>query len=474
VESLQIAPRPGLSEEAEALLQGPEAEGAVVGAFAVDARTGERLFGHREQTRLLPASTLKIATTAAALAALGPDFRFRTRVLLRGARTGELFEGQILAEAAGDPSLGSWRFPETDPSVTCDRIARAIAGRGIKKVKGGAAVQGGEVAFDSALGPGWAWEDIATDFSAPPTGFVFHENVVDLRLTRKASSTCEPGAVGARFEPPLDGLAAEVVFENGGPRTSVDCVRDRGSRRTRCAWRAAGPSCPSEAALRVSVDEPVEIFASCVSAALSRAGVAFSTADSLPRASSEEELVTLSSPALRDLVRATNKESLNLYAERLAMRVARERTGREGYAVLGAALAEELVSRGVDPRDLNIADGSGLSRYNLVTARALARVLTSSMAKPYGAALVESLPLAGVDGTLASYVLPEGTRGRVRAKSGALGGQRAFVGVAERPLDPAHPRVVFALLLSNLVRPTVPHDRILATFAEILVHAPLP
>ncbi|RKH06005.1 D-alanyl-D-alanine carboxypeptidase/D-alanyl-D-alanine-endopeptidase, partial [Corallococcus sp. CA047B] len=185
-------------------------------------------------------------------------------------------------------------------------------------------------------------------------------------------------------------------------------------------------------------------------------------------------LVELTSPPLSELVRVTNKESLNLYAERLGMRFARERTGQEGYTALRTALAAELLRRGVPSKDLRPVDGSGLSRYNLATPRGMARVILTSLQEPYGAALVDSLPVLGVDGTLAGRPTTQATAGRVRAKTGTLTGQKCFVGVAERPNDVEHPRVVFALMLGNMDEGTKPNaNETFDVFSTALVELPL-
>ncbi|NPC76195.1 D-alanyl-D-alanine carboxypeptidase, partial [Corallococcus exiguus] len=185
-------------------------------------------------------------------------------------------------------------------------------------------------------------------------------------------------------------------------------------------------------------------------------------------------LVELISPPLSELVRVTNKESLNLYAERLGMRFARERTGQEGYVALRTALVAELARRGVPTKDLRPVDGSGLSRYNLASPRGMARVLLTSLQEPYGAALVDSLPVLGVDGTLAGRKTTQSTAGRIRAKTGTLTGQKCFVGVAERPNDTEHPRVVFALMLGNMDEGTKPNaNETFDTFSTALVELPL-
>ncbi|MCI0569229.1 MAG: D-alanyl-D-alanine carboxypeptidase/D-alanyl-D-alanine-endopeptidase [Myxococcaceae bacterium] len=476
----QRPPPPTLASVAAQLLESVEAEGGVASAYVVDAATGAPLLVHRAHARLLPASTMKVLSTAAALSALGVDYRFRTPVTLEGTQKGGLFEGEVVATASGDPSLGSWRFPET--LTSCEQVAEAMWTRGIREWRGSVRVRGADGWLEGPLGPGWEWDDAAYAYSAPPGTFVFRENVVDLSLARAEGAAC--GAVPeVSVTPTLATFNAVVHLDTAAERPGLSCVRDRGGAGVQCVWRSSAEECPRAASVRLAVDEPQALFAACVEDALERRGVArllgpinveSPAAPKVLAPPVSEPLLELVSPPLSELVKATNKESLNLYAERLGMRFALERTGAEGFSALRTALVEELARRGLTPRDVRPVDGSGLSRHNLATARGLVEVLRTSLAEPYSDALLDSLPVAGLDGTLKSRPVPPGTEGRLRAKTGTLSGQKAFVGVAERPGDAEHPRVVFALMLGNLdeqpsVTPTAAFDR----FAEALLTLPL-
>jgi D-alanyl-D-alanine carboxypeptidase/D-alanyl-D-alanine-endopeptidase (penicillin-binding protein 4) len=230
--------------------------------------------------------------------------------------------------------------------------------------------------------------------------------------------------------------------------------------------------------MRLAVDEPQVLFTSCVEEALAVRGIwrmpTPPEASSVSSAVTSEPLVEFVSPSMAELVKATNKESLNLYAERLGLRFTRERTGTESYPALRDAMVQELTRRGISTRLLRPADGSGLSRYNVATARGLVEIIYTSLKEPYGSALVDSLPIAGVDGTLANTAVSEVTRGLIRAKTGTLSGQKAYVGVAERPHDPEHPRVVFALMLNNIdEQPALTAGQVFERFAEAMVTLPL-
>lgn len=467
---------PSFAQAADALFTSVEAEGAITSVIVLDAATGQPLYAHHEHARSLPASTMKIVSTSAALSAFGPDFRFRTPVSLAGNHKGELFEGDLIVESSGDPSLGSWRFPETE--LACDQIADALWGRGIRRWKGSIQVRTPDTGLDGPLGPGWAWDDVAYSMSALPMPFVFRENVVDFSLMRADGAPCsaQPTVlVSPRFAP----FPAVVQLDTSG-RSGFACLREHNPSQVRCVWRSAVKECPRINSTRLSIDDPQALLTACVEDALSRRGLTHlpSPPTNAPAPATTpptpEPLLELVSPPLSEIVKATNKESLNLYAERLALRFARERTRGERYSDLRKAMSDELTRRGITPRDLKPIDGSGLSRYNLATAYGLARVLFTSLQEPYGATLLESLPIAGVDGTLAGSGSAAETVGRLRAKTGTLSSQKAYVGVAERPTDTEHPRVVFSLMLGNMdEQPALSASGVFDRFAAALVTQPM-
>jgi D-alanyl-D-alanine carboxypeptidase/D-alanyl-D-alanine-endopeptidase (penicillin-binding protein 4) len=470
---------PSLTSVANALFESVESEGTTASVFMVDAQTGVPLYARREHIRLLPASTMKVVSTSAALSAFGADYRFHTPVKLEGTQLGGLFLGDLVVEASGDPSLGSWRFPET--TVACEQVAEALHARGIRQWLGAVRVRNAEEGPFGLYGPGWAWDDAVYAYSAAPTPFVFRENVVDLSLVRPEGQDCETPPrrpLVVRFSPSLGVPPPVVYLEPNAQRAGLSCGRERGGGRVRCVWRSTAEQCPRQATMRLAVDEPQVLFASCVEDALAVRGIwrmpTPPESSSVSSAATSEPLVEFVSPSMAELVKATNKESLNLYAERLGLRFTRERTGTESYPALREAMVQELTRRGISMRLLRPADGSGLSRYNVATARGLVEIIYTSLKEPYGSALVDSLPIAGVDGTLANTAVSEATRGLIRAKTGTLSGQKAYVGVAERPHDPEHPRVVFALMLNNIdEQPALTAGQVFERFAEAMVTLPL-
>jgi D-alanyl-D-alanine carboxypeptidase/D-alanyl-D-alanine-endopeptidase (penicillin-binding protein 4) len=470
-----VPPPPTLASVANTLFASIEAEGTTPSVLVVDAETGERLYARNERVRLIPASTMKVVSTAAALSALGAEHRYRTPVRLEGTLLGGLFLGDLTVEASGDPSLGSWRFPET--TNVCEQVADALWQRGIRHWQGAVRVRSPEEGPFGPFGPGWAWDDAVYAYSAAPTPFSFRENTVDLMLARQEGQACSAPPT-LSVSPAYGMVDAIVQIDTKASQAGLSCVPVRNGERIRCVWRSPEKECPRQASLRMAIPDPEALFAGCVSQAVAARGILRVSlppeAAAFRTLSTQESLVELVSPPVSELVKVTNKESLNLYAERLALSFVQARAGSASYPVLRDVMAAELTRRGISARLLRPVDGSGLSRYNQATTQGLVQVLYTSLKEPYAAVLVDSLPVVGVDGTLTKSAVSEATRGRIRAKTGSLSGQRAYVGIAERPGDTAHPRVVFALMLGNMDdQPTLAGPQVFVNFAEALVHLPL-
>jgi D-alanyl-D-alanine carboxypeptidase/D-alanyl-D-alanine-endopeptidase (penicillin-binding protein 4) len=468
-------PPPTLASVADTLFASIEDEGTTPSVLVVDAETGERLYARNERMRLIPASTMKVVSTAAALSALGAEYRYRTPVRLEGTLLGGLFLGDVTVEASGDPSLGSWRFPES--VNVCQQVADALWLRGIRHWQGALRVRSPEEGPFGPFGPGWAWDDAIYAYSAAPTPFSFRENTVDLVLSRAEGQACSAPPT-LRVSPAYGKVDAIVQVDTSAPRAGLSCVPVRNAARVRCVWRSPEKECPREASMRMAIADPEALFAGCVAQAVATRGilhVALPEESAAFRSlSTQEPLMEFLSPPLSELVKVTNKESNNLYAERLALSFVQARAGSASYPVLRDVMAAELTRRGIPLRLLRPVDGSGLSRYNQATAQGMVQVLYTSLKEPYAAVLVDSLPVVGVDGTLTTSAVSEATRGRIRAKTGSMSGQRSYVGIAERPGDPAHPRVVFSLMLGNMDdQPTEPGPQVFVQFAEALVHLPL-
>jgi D-alanyl-D-alanine carboxypeptidase/D-alanyl-D-alanine-endopeptidase (penicillin-binding protein 4) len=395
------------------------------GAVVVSLTRGDTLFAHDPDAPVLPASTMKMFTSVLAFERLGPDWRFRTRVL----RTGPLeadgtVRGDLVVQGDGDPSFSRRWWAGGEDGSGYDAPARALARRvaqaGVKRVTG--AVVGDASAFEARTIPdGWLTRYAGSAYAAPFGALSIDENVAVVDVFPDGRVALEPATTGIRVE-----NAVRVV---GGRGTALHVYRapDGHVIARGTIGRAAPPR-----RLLVTVADPTLFTAGAVQAALAAEGVAVdgglragaAPADAAPVA----ELV---SPPLSELVATMNRESINHYAElifRDAVRgPARDAVGSAaaGNALLGRFLAEQV---GAAPEAVSVTDGSGLSTLDHVTARAMVQLLAYAHRAPFGPAFHASLPVAGESELMRYRMLGTPAVGNLHAKTGttdeviALGG----------------------------------------------------
>jgi D-alanyl-D-alanine carboxypeptidase/D-alanyl-D-alanine-endopeptidase (penicillin-binding protein 4) len=443
----------GLSGQAslERALADVDRLGATTAALVVDAEDGTVLYARRPEARLLPASTMKLVATLFALDTLGPDFRFITRALLG---PGDAGEADVCLDATGDPSFGGRRFEETEGAV--DALADRIALLGVRSWRGALALC--TPADDPPLGPGWAWDDAGLSYSARPTRFVAFENAFTLRLFGDGKAAQVQGDELSRL-----GLLLHVRFDASAD--DLSCRRPWGSPAVDCAM----PARPGVYDTEVSIDDPLALLGVRLEDALRSRGVAWTRRLGPPprTLAGFRPLHEVESPPLKELARVTNQISINLYAERLALAAAERASGRAGYAAYQQAVSTWLAGLLVSPNDATIVDGSGLSRLNALTPRALVQLLRAALGRPSGAPWLSGLAIAGASGTLKRR--GAAAQGLVFAKTGTLSHQRAIAGLAYRDKATRHRAVFFAFLVGNHPGDTAATNRLLDAIMAALV-----
>lgn len=407
-------------------LLGPDAEGWSIVARSSD---GQVLYEHDGDRVMQPASTMKVLTTAAALDALGPDWTTRTSVYAAGPPDGDgQIRGDVVLYGRGDPNL-SGRFSATgDVLESFRQLARQLQDRGVTSIGGGI------VADESHLsgpphGSGWAWQDLQWHFGTEVSALSFNDNLVSVNVV--------PGVAGQPCVvtvTPDVGYVEVINATTTAPPARISVHRGLDGS----AIEVGGTLPPGHAGWtgEVAVHDPPRFAAAAFRQALSDAGIrvdgpttVLSAYDERPETLEIDRLVeiaSLESRPLRELVRVTNKLSQNLHAELILRMLGREAgPGELDSDRAGCVVVRSFLTRiGAVAPDLVIADGSGLSRLDRVSARSLAGVLSAMADLPSGEAFLESLPIAGVDGTLKRRLggVP------LRAKTGSLATAKSIGG----------------------------------------------
>jgi D-alanyl-D-alanine carboxypeptidase/D-alanyl-D-alanine-endopeptidase (penicillin-binding protein 4) len=414
--------------------------------------TGETLYARNPRTLLLPASSMKIVTLAAIAERHGWDHTFPTTLSIAGRVAGGVLDGDLVVTGSGDPSLGL-----ADGSA--DRVFKEWAERlkqlGIRTVNG--RIVGDDNAFeDQTLGFGWSWDDLPDDYAAGVGALQFNESAVRVRI---APGPAVGEYAGITTEPSygIEVVSSVTTATNGSP-TSLGTSRLPGSERLQISGTIAADATP--ATLLVAVDNPTLYFVRGLRSALVANGIDVRGAavdiDDItanPSPPIDTHPLLHRSPPISTLAVRLMKDSQNQYAETFLKWLSTPAANTGPLTAFGARAAyQEIFDRwGVHAGGMIVRDGSGLSRYDFVTAEALVTVLEhvykdDKLRGPFEA----SLPVAGRDGTLTNRFKGTAAEGNVRAKTGSMTGVRTLSGyLTTANSEP----VVFAILANNFETP---------------------
>lgn len=382
------------------------------GVIVVSLSRGDTLFGRNPDVGLLPASTMKVFTSAMALDYLGPQHQFETQVLREGSVDSDgVLRGDLILRGAGDPSLGA-PFG-ADPMRM---LARDVASSGIKRVTG--AIIGDGSAFDGRRIPdGWRSRYLGASYAARVSALSYNENLVHLTVRANA------GKAEVSLWPTISGLpvSSSVTVRPGSRSASISVRQDA----TTGAFRITGwvGSASPTRGYSYTIENPELFAAAAFRAALLAEGVAVDGAvRERAVAPGAIRVAGLPSRTLADLITQMNGESNNHFAELLFRNVAAS-TGTIGSADTGNAILHSFLSEKVRTPVSNIfvADGSGLSTLDRVTPRALVSVLEYSSKAPWASVFQSSLPVAGRTETLRGRMRGTPAQDRLRAKTGSTG-----------------------------------------------------
>jgi serine-type D-Ala-D-Ala carboxypeptidase/endopeptidase (penicillin-binding protein 4) len=415
----------GLGRGIDAILDAPRFAHAWWGVEVRSVRSGKVLYARDAQRNLKPASTMKLVTTAAVLDALGPDERLRT-TLETSARLDALGRllGDVYLVGRGDPDL-SRRYEDgrpaaaVRPTVVFEEMADALRQAGVKRIVG--RLIGHEGLFPGERrGDDWTWGDLVWGYGAEVSALSFNDNVADLTVApgeREGDPIVFDRAPVSAY---YDVESTAVTGPRGGARELV-LKRDPGTNVVRLSGAIALGSAPQT--LNVAIEDPARYAATVLSEVLAARGILVDGGVDTSIAALPGGLRVLAahdSPPLAALIKVVNKVSQNLHTEML-LRLLGARVKGEGTVEMGQAAVDDFLHRvGVDAESWAREDASGLSRSDLVTPHGMVSLLAAMDRHRYAAAFRDSLPVAGVDGTLSTRMERPPARGSVQAKTGSI------------------------------------------------------
>jgi len=440
---------------AEALLNAPPSSKGEWGLLIVDATTGATLYEQNAAKYFVPASNMKLFTTALALAKLGPSYRFHTTLETRGTISDEgILTGDLALVGRGDPNLSNRKFPfdlkeefDGPPEKVLIELADRLAAKGVREISGD--VIGDDSYFPSERYPsGWEIDDMVWEYGAAVSAIVVDDNTVTLTLT-PGEKADDPVAALVTPATPDFNVENEVKTSAAAAKPDLTLTREPGASLVVVKGTLPAKSTPRK--LVLAIEEPAQHAAVVLKRLLEERGVkteGVARARHVPDGAAETATVLAEhvSVPLGDSVKLINKISQNLHTEMLLRTAARQNGPWDTPEDLAKFPAEFYAAAGIAPDDVIQTDGSGLSRHDLVTPRAIVSLLKYAQSQPWFDSYYASLPIAGVDGTLEDRMKNSPVTGRVHAKTGSVEHVRTLSGFAEAP---SGRKLIFSFLSNN-------------------------
>jgi len=417
--------------------------------WAVEVRSltsGRVLYERNARKNMTPASTLKLVTTAAALDAFGSDAVVRTTLESAGRldAMGRLL-GDVYLVGRGDPVLAR---PGADGRTGFDVLADALRDAGVKRIEG--RLVGHEGLFKDRRGEDWEWADLVWCYGAEVSALSWRDNCAALKVGA-GEQVGEPVVVERVPESRYYAVVSTAITSPAGSESDLRLERDVGSNLVRLSGSHPIGAEPQE--LDVALEDPARYAATAFVEALETRGIrvalgAASASDPLPKEA--RVLASHDSPPLAEIVKQINKSSQNLYTEML-LRLLGTRVKGEGSVAAGREAVGDFLKRLHIGEGASLRDGSGLSRTDLVTPHDLVDLLVAMDRHALVAAFRDSLPVAGVDGTLERRLKGTAAEGRAFAKTGTLRQSNALAGYVHAK---SGARFVFSIVVNHHTAPS--------------------
>lgn len=372
---------------------------AAVSLYVIDAKTGQPVFDVNSQMGLAPASTQKIITSVTAFELLGKEYRYMTAFGYTGKITNNNLIGNLVVLASGDPTFGSGRWGNTGAAQILNQQVNALVAKNVKSISGNCVYITGDWAKNK-VPDGWVWQDIGSYYGAGAAPLNWRENQYDLFL--RSGSKIGDSVLVVRTEPEQEMSHFISTATAAGKGTGDNAYIYFPLGMGRKLITGTIPVNEKDFSISGAMDSPGYTYYTELFGSLDKKGIRVSNGKWSTREIVEEDklgttdkfspLVVHYSPSLDSIIYWFNKKSINLYGEALVKTFALEKQGYASTDSGVAILRRFWKDKGLDPEELNMYDGSGLSPLNRVTTHAQVEILKYAKSRSWFPAFYDALP----------------------------------------------------------------------------------
>ena len=417
---------------------------ATLSFCVLDAKSGAVIAELNSHQYVIPASTLKVITTGAALGTLGPTFRYSTKIFHTGTFNKEtgVVNGDLIIYGNGDPTLQSENFSKDTNQVT-DKWAQILKEKGIKEIKG--KIIGDATYFDRTIPGNWIWADISNYFGVAPCGLSYNDNKFKIIYTSKEAGS------KANVDKTIPAYCNNTICINSnvvskGTEDDAFVFGDPYSYIKEVSGKI--PPNKTNFEVEAALPDPALLCAEKLCTSLTRLGIKcnqklvesnYKRTDSVV---TKQLLYTHLSPTLDKIIYYTNLKSNNLYCETILRSIGK------GSMHTGIDIVSNYwQKKGLDVSELFMVDGSGLSRANTVTTNFQASLLTKIFNDSINYKIFNnSLPVAGKSGSMSNIGKGKLIENNMRAKTGYINRARGYCGYVK---SKSGKDLAFSVLFNN-------------------------
>ncbi len=400
-----------------------------VGIHVIDLASGRSIYELQADQPRIPASNVKLISTAAALDRLGPGYFHETPLLVSGTLVDGVLSGQLAVLGGGDPNI-SGRHHDGDSLQPLRRWGERLYQLGVREIASDVLLVDGYFAGER-VHPTWPKDQLDRWYEAPVEALSFNDNCILVRVS-PARAAGQPARIEVEPDVGIVEVRSNARTTAPGQKQFVYVGREFGSDLVEVSGTVRVGAEPVEA--WITIDDPTAYFGAAMKTAFAQAGV---TLENPPRAvaslpDARWRRVAVHRTDLLTTLEVTNKRSQNFYAESLLKVLGARFCGAGDWSRGVLAIEGFLTQAGLEPGSYRLVDGSGMSRENRFSARHLTTLLRHMFFHRWGREFVATLPYSGEEGlSWQKRLAVPPYRGNVYAKTGTLNGVSSLSGYAK-------------------------------------------